>query len=127
MVSRGSGTGGNFSARTGSTTGMSPGSKNQYARRPRPTPIIKPPPQKKINMLDEMILSHDFPSLIRNARNKKGLTHDQLGQKINEKVTLIRKIESGALRPDEIMAKKLERFLGISLYVSANVQDTEEE
>ena len=111
-----------------STTGVSPNSRNLYTRKIISTPPrIKPPPLKKINMMDEMILDHEFPSLIRNARSKKGLTHDQLGQKINEKVTLIRKIETGSIRPDEILAKKLERFLGIKLYVNANEQNLEED
>jgi len=109
-------------------TGGPPKSRNIYTRKIISTPPrIKPPPLKKINMMDEMILDHEFPSLIRNARSKKGLTHDQLGQKINEKVTLIKKIETGSIRPDEILAKKLERFLGIKLYVNANEQNLEED
>ncbi|MGD9673267.1 MAG: helix-turn-helix domain-containing protein [Candidatus Nitrosocosmicus sp.] len=108
--------------------GTSQNSRNLYRRKIISTPPrIKPPPLKKINMMDEMILDHEFPSLIRNARSKKGLTHDQLGQKINEKVTLIRKVETGSIRPDEILAKKLERFLGIKLYVNANEQNLEED
>lgn len=110
------------------TAGTSQNSRNLYSRKIISTPPrIKPPPLKKINMMDEMILDHEFPSLIRNARSKKGLTHDQLGQKINEKVTLIRKVETGSIRPDEILAKKLERFLGIKLYVNANEQNLEED
>jgi len=126
MVPRGPNTGGNLAVRQGGPTGISPVSRNQYSRRLRPAPKIKPPPLKKIDMLDEMILDPDYPSLIRNARTSRGLTHDQLGQKINEKVTLIRKIETGAIRPDEVIAKKLERFLAIKLYINANEEDTEE-
>lgn len=126
IVPRGPNTGGNLAVRQGGPTGISPVSRNQYSRRIRPMPKIKPPPLKKIDMLDEMILDPDYPALIRNSRTTKGLTHDQLGQKINEKVTLIRKIETGAIRPDEVIAKKLERFLGIKLYVKANEEDTEE-
>lgn len=129
---RGNITAGNMASRpaygTSNPLGASQGSRNLYARKIRSTPPrIKPPPLKKINMLDEMILDHDFPSLIRNARSQKGLTHDQLGQKINEKVTLIRKVETGSIRPDEILAKKLERFLGIRLFVNANEQNMDEE
>jgi putative transcription factor len=49
---------------------------------------------------------------------KKGLTHEQLGVQMNEKATLLRKFETGSLKPDEMLAKKLERFLGVKLYVS---------
>jgi putative transcription factor len=69
-------------------------------------------------MTDDTILSPEFAKLIRDARMKKGLTHEQLGIQMNEKATLLRKFETGALKPDEIFAKKLQRFLGIKLYLS---------
>src|ERR687888_1839273 len=71
-----------------------------------------------IKMTDDTILSPEFAKLIREARMKKGLTHEQLGIQMNEKSTLLRKFETGSLKPDEMLAKKLERFLGIKLYVS---------
>jgi putative transcription factor len=72
----------------------------------------------KIKMIDDTILCPEFGTLIREARMKKGLTHEQLGIQMNEKAMLLRKFEIGALKPDEILAKKLERFLGIKLYLS---------
>jgi putative transcription factor len=51
---------------------------------------------------------------------KMGLTHEQMAMKMNEKVQQLRKFETGALKPDELMAKKLERFLGVKLYVSVD-------
>jgi putative transcription factor len=79
--------------------------------------------QKKIGFADETMLAPDFASLVREARMKMGLTHEQLGMKMNEKAQPLKKIESGALKPDELLAKKLERYLGIKLYVSANSDD----
>jgi len=69
-------------------------------------------------MTDNTILNPEFAKLIREARMKKGLTHDQLGAQMNEKAGLLRKFETGALKPDELLAKKLQWFLGIHLYVS---------
>jgi putative transcription factor len=77
-------------------------------------------PQKKIELADETILTPNFARLIREARMKMGLTHEQLGMKMNEKAQLLKKFETGSLKPDEIFAKKLERYLGVKLYVSAN-------
>ena len=74
-------------------------------------------PSSRITMSDQTILTQDFALRIREARMKMGLTHEQLAMKMNEKVQLLRKFETGALRPDELLAKKLERFLGIKLYV----------
>lgn len=73
---------------------------------------------RKIEMTDNTILNPEFAKLIREARMKKGLTHEQLGAQMNEKANLLRKLETGALKPDELFAKKLQRFLGIQLYVS---------
>ena len=79
--------------------------------------------QKKIGLADETVLAPDFARLIREARMKMGLTPEQLGMKMNEKAQPLKKIESGALKPDELLAKKLERYLGIKLYISANSDD----
>jgi putative transcription factor len=79
-------------------------------------PMIKQ--QKKIGLADATVLAPDFAKLIREARMKAGLTHEQLGMKMNEKAQPLKKIESGALKPDELLAKKLERQLGIKLYIS---------
>lgn len=72
---------------------------------------------RKIEMMDNTILNPEFAKLIREARMKKGLTHEQLGAQMNEKANLLKKFETGALKPDELFAKKLQRFLGIHLYV----------
>lgn len=79
--------------------------------------------QKKIGFSDATVLDPDFPRLIREARMKMGLTHEQLGMKMNEKAQPLKKIESGTLKPDELLAKKLERHLGIKLYVSESSDD----
>lgn len=71
----------------------------------------------RITMSDQTMLTPDYAPLIREARMKLGLTHEQLAMKMNEKVQLLRKFETGAFKPDELLAKKLERFLGIKLYV----------
>lgn len=73
----------------------------------------------RITMSDDLMLDPDFPSIIREARMKRGLTHEQLGMQMNEKSNLLRRFETGVLKPDELMAKKLERHLGVKLYVSA--------
>jgi putative transcription factor len=40
---------------------------------------------------------------------------------MNEKANLLKKFETGALKPDEIIARKLGHYLGIQLYV--NIQE----
>jgi len=33
---------------------------------------------------------------------------------------LLKKVETGTIKPDDILSKKLERFLGIKLYINSN-------
>ena len=96
----------------------------QVAAAKKKKPPLARKPQKKIGLADETILTPNFARLIREARMKMSLTHEQLGMKMNEKAQLLKKFETGTLKPDEILAKKLERYLGIKLYVTA---DSDEE
>ena len=90
----------------------------QIAVKKKKLQVVKP--RKTIGLADETILAPNFGKLIREARMKMGLTHEQLGMKMNEKAQLLRKFETGSLKPDEMFARKLERYLGIKLYVSTN-------
>jgi putative transcription factor len=92
-------------------------SRSKIAGSSGPTPRISKP-SRKIQMTDETILNPEFAKLIRETRLKKGLTHEQLGALMSEKAMLLRKFETGALKPDELFAKKFQRFLGINLYRS---------
>ncbi|MEM2715589.1 MAG: multiprotein bridging factor aMBF1 [Candidatus Thermoplasmatota archaeon] len=53
---------------------------------------------------------------IKEARERKGLTREQLGAKIGEKTITIAKIENEELRPPDETVKKLEKFLEINLF-----------
>ena len=83
----------------------------------RPKKIEKP---DKITFEDSAILVKDFSEVIRHSRMSKGFTHEQLGFLIQERASLLRKIESGSLKPDEVLAKKLERFFRINLYTEVD-------
>lgn len=62
-------------------------------------------------------LVENYNLLVKNARERMGLSHEELGAKLGEKASVIRKIEQGKLKPDNILAKKLEHFLKIKLLV----------
>lgn len=61
-------------------------------------------------------LVSDWGDLIRTAREKKGLSREQLGFNIGERTITIAKIENGDLRPPDKIAEKLEKNLSISLF-----------
>lgn len=79
----------------------------------------------KISFDDSAILINNFSEVIRNSRMANGLTHEQLGLLIKERVSLLRKIESGTLKPDEGLSRKLERFFRINLYTEEESNGSE--
>jgi len=91
-------------------------------------PAMRP---KKIERLDRItfddssILIHNFSEVIRNSRMANGLSHEQLGLLIKERASLLRKIESGSLKPDEVLSRKLERFFRIKLYHEVDSSDSQ--
>ena len=57
----------------------------------------------------------DFPQRIRKARERQGWSPEELGKKLNEKKSVVLKLESGQMRPDDQLVRKLEKLLGIKL------------
>jgi putative transcription factor len=74
-------------------------------------------PTSRLGITDNIFLVEGYSQVIREARIRKNLTHEQVGTTIKEKATLLRRLEIGTLKPDRALAAKLERFLGIRLYV----------
>lgn len=64
-------------------------------------------------MSDELV--DDYDHIIREAREKKQLSHEELALRIKEKATLIKKLERGEIVPEEGVRRKLERELNIRL------------
>jgi putative transcription factor len=110
--------------RTCSKRGKPLKNQQEIQRKPamRPKKIEK---LDKITFDDPAILIDNFSEVIRNSRMSSGLTHEQLGLLIKERVTLLRKIESGTLKPDEGLSRKLERFFRINLYTEVESNDGE--
>jgi putative transcription factor len=61
------------------------------------------------------VITADYSAKIKTMREKLGLKQEELAKKINERDTLIHKIETGGIEPNIILARKLEKFLGIKL------------
>jgi len=62
-----------------------------------------------------IIIADGYDRLIRESREKMGLTQKELAKKLNEKESLIHKMESGHFEPSVALAKKIENFFGIKL------------
>ena len=60
-------------------------------------------------------LAEDYAARIRRAREAHGWKQAELGAKINERVTVIAKLESGTMIPNEDLIRRLERALEVKL------------
>ena len=72
-------------------------------------------PRDVLEKVEKEDLVEDYASRIRGARERAGMTQKELAMKINERVTILSKIESAQMRPDEKIIGKLQRELGIVL------------
>jgi putative transcription factor len=85
---------------------------------------VKSKPEKKIGKnlavkphLPEIVeeLIEGYAEKIKSKREKLGLTQKELAMKINEKESIIHKIESSHFTPSVELARKFERFLSIKI------------
>jgi putative transcription factor len=82
-----------------------------------PQPVVAPRKQPSLKIEASLELIDGFGAKIRQAREKLGLSHKDLGKKISEKVSVLRKIESGKMAPDNLLTEKLQYALKIKLMV----------
>jgi putative transcription factor len=77
-------------------------------------------------MFDDMDeIAQDYDDRIRNARESTGLSQEELASELNEKASLIRKLERGDILPSDEVQTKLERKLDIALTTGGSADDEE--
>lgn len=79
-------------------------------------------PRATVDTTREIVEGYD--SKIRQAREKLGISHEELGKKINEKASVLRKIETGKMTPNNQLVTKLEHTLKIKLLVPVTEEKT---
>ena len=89
-----------------------------------PAAVASPPPRivpihpgakKDALSRGEMELAEDYNRRIIKGRRKKDLTQEVLAKRINEKKSVISRLETGEMRPSDRLIKKLEKELDIKL------------
>ena len=65
--------------------------------------------------IGEMELAPDWSRRVRVAREARTWTPEDLGKKLNEKKSVVLKIESGSFRPSDELVRKIEHLLKIRL------------
>ncbi|MFQ5975281.1 MAG: multiprotein bridging factor aMBF1 [Candidatus Hydrothermarchaeales archaeon] len=89
------------------------------SKKPIFTLSMKKRPMYKIVKSNKEIVENYYIR-IRKAREKRGLTQEELGKVINEKASVVNRLEAKHMSPDEKLAKKLEKALDISLFENAH-------
>jgi putative transcription factor len=87
---------------------------------PRPIMLRHGPPVYRTYTEPELEVNPDYNSLVKQAREKMGLTQEALGRAINEKPSVISHVESKKIMPDPVLARKLMHHLRINLLVSTS-------
>ena len=74
----------------------------------------------KKDIVDELEIIPNYAKKIRSKRNSLGLSQDQFAQKLNEKPSLLRRIEAGKVEPTIKLAKKIEEVYKIKILKKAD-------
>lgn len=84
----------------------------------------KTEPARAAQVMKEIVetIVEDYGARIKQAREKTGLTQKEFAKKINEKESILHKLETGSFEPPMLLAKKLEKMLHIVL-----IEQTEQE
>ena len=78
------------------------------------------------DMFDEMDeVVPDYDGRIRQGRERQGLTQEELADQLNEKASLIRKLERGDVLPSDSVQRKLEKALDVSLSEGGGGEDAD--
>ena len=71
-------------------------------------PVVKP-----ITFTEELV--ENFNEIIRREREKRGWSQKELAKRIQEKESLIRKIENAEITPEKEIIEKIERLFNVKL------------
>ena len=107
---------------TSSSTGTSSGSSSSSAGGSS-TGSSTPRRRDMFDEMDELVA--DYDQRIREARESRSLSQEELAKQLNEKASLIRKLERGDMLPSDEVQKKLERSLDITLVEGGSTEETE--
>ena len=95
-----------------------------FPDRPRPrTPAmprvlsVKPPINRLPKAVEDSELLEEYPRIIKQAREKQGISQQDLAFKAKEKLTMIQKIELGKMLPTMRLTMELEHILRVKLLV----------
>ena len=72
--------------------------------------------KKKVKNEKISLLKENYNSIIKESREKLKLSPEDFAKKLNEKVSLIHKVENKEIIPSDAFVKKIENFFHIKLF-----------
>jgi putative transcription factor len=98
------------------TRDWDPREKTAQPPRRRPAMSAAPPrPRSDIEAAETFELVENYGELIRRPRQRKGMLVEDLAKKLNEKESVVKKLEKEELSPSMALIRKVEGELGIKL------------
>ncbi|MCS7121303.1 MAG: multiprotein bridging factor aMBF1 [Archaeoglobaceae archaeon] len=82
---------------------------------PKQSKTVQKKRQQKTKIEFEYELVEDFHEIIKKEREKRGWSQAELAKKIQEKESIIKKIENRELVPEKELIEKLERLFSVKL------------
>lgn len=73
------------------------------------------------------VLVNNYGEKVKSAREDETLSIKELSDELNEKESLLKKIEQQELKPDKPLANKLSKRFNITLYTNPEVSDYSQE
>ncbi len=80
----------------------------------QPKPLMKKPKSKTV-LEGDYIMVEGYGRTVRTAREERGLTLEDLANDLNEKVSILKKVETEKIIPPPALISKLEHELRVEL------------
>jgi len=77
-------------------------------------PVIVEYKKQLPKLESDTVVKGNLKDLVRNARQKRGLRQEELAAKLNEKFSVIKRVEEGWV-PSPVLISKLEKFFNMEL------------
>jgi len=81
--------------------------------------------RSKTRRQNREVLATDYGERVKQAREGDKLSIKEVANDLNEKESVIKKVESQDLKPDKSLASKLSKKFGIELYVNPEVSNVD--
>lgn len=83
------------------------------------TPAPRREPIRPRGAEREIVPVENFAALVRKAREQRGLSHKEVARLLNERESVIAKLETGKMTPTTNLARRIERLFKLTLLEEA--------